>query len=472
MKRQVIIDWSTTLIRVGVVDEGRLIGLEIMNQVNPSKQDWIIQGRVEKVVKNLKGVFVNFGEDKNGLLHLTQIPEIYKAKIQQGKRLPIQIKRENTGDKGHKLTANLNVKGDALIVMPFETGIYFSKKIKDEAVKTRIKTTLLAHQTQGYGFMVRTKAAEVSQEVLEDEILKLCQRTDKLILESQAVEQGTVLLKEVPKYIEVIKEQLSEGHDVTCVTNHPTIQEALRTYLGETFDSIDFKCMDKAENLFMLFSIEKAFESIFKNKIWLKNGGNIVIDYTEAMTIIDVNSAKAIQSKNQSKAVVELNQLAVEEAVGQIIKRNLSGIIIIDLVDFLERQEREAIVGYARNLLKKYGEKRSKIYPLTELDLLQIVRTKENLPYKNILQEECGLCRAQAGKMSALYHAFQVEKKIKHTQMHTESNKVFLTAKKEFLNYLKSTQIHTRLETVYGIKIELSEQNKMQEVYDIKYYED
>ena len=145
-----------------------------------------------------------------------------------------------------------------------------------------------------------------------------------------------------PLYWQVIKEHVTPEDSVEIICNNEQILKDVEERQKVFLKNVEFtyKVYPYYENIFRMFSIEKDFMDILKRKIWLKNGGNIVIDYTEAMTVIDVNSAKAIEGKNSSVAVRKLNELAIEESLYQIMRRNLSGIIIIDLVDLKSKEDR------------------------------------------------------------------------------------------------------------------------------------
>lgn len=471
MKRQVVIDSSLTLSRIAVVNEGKMVRLDLENHLVPSLQDAIIVGRVEKVIKNLKAAFVQFGADKNGLLHFTQIPEAYGGSIQEGKRLAVQVKRENAGDKGHKLTANLNIKGHCFVCMPFENQICFSKKIKNADKKEQIKELIKSLACE-YGVMVRTKAVELPLEELEIELRALIHTTRQVMSIKDTVVPGTVLWQEAPLYWNVISEELAIHDELEVLTNNPQVELFIRNQMEQLNlkTDVQFRAFEPFDNLFKLLGLEKSFDEILKRKVWLKNGGNIMIDYTEAMTIIDVNSAKAILGKNQAKAVLELNELAVEQSIYQILRRNLSGIIIIDLVDLVNKADREQIYEYAKNLLSTYDGRRSKAYPLTQLDLLQIVRTKDQLPHADLLQEPCLICGQKAQKSSIMHMVFKIEQHMKHLASETNMKKVYLKCKAALHDFMKQHALLELLEKHYGMSIEVIVEEDLNENYEIKYH--
>lgn len=466
MKKQILIDYSETLIRLALLSEGVLTHLYIEDPLNQNMQNRMIQGQISDVVKNLKAVFVDFGQEKKGLLHLSQIPDVYKTRIHVGLRLPVQIVKENKGEKGHKLTAFITIPGQYFICLPFEQGIGISKQITNKKVRENLKTWLEERSQGKYGFVVRTQAQEVPLEVLEKELEVLIQRTDSIMQIKDNVSKETLLLEEEPFYIQMMREYISLKDEVEVICNEESyiknIENHFKTlYESLTFD-VTFKQYKVTENIFSLYSIEKDYEETLKQKIWLKNGGNIMIDYTEAMTVMDVNSAKAVQKKNNAKTVWELNTLAVQEAVKQMMLRNLGGIILIDLVEFQDKEQKEAFNVFIREYINQVDGKRSISYPLTELGLLQIARTKKYMPLYQKIFEPCSGCGSSYSTYTVVYRSFLIEQKIKQTALHTIHKMLYVKCNFLCADFLIKEKLLEKFEKRYGIKVELIKDEKCQ----------
>lgn len=461
VSKQIIVDYSHSLTRIGVVMDGKLTHMYLDTPVYENTQDRIIVGQIDKVVKNLQGAFVNFGEEKNGLLHFKQVPACYQNKLQQGARIPVQIKKENTGDKGHKLTGLLNIQGYYLVCMVFEPEICISKKIKDVSLREKLKETLFGISHGKYGFMVRTKAQDVSLEVLQKEAKFLMEEADRLIQTKDYVSRGTVLLREDPLYLQVITEHMHRGESIEIICNQESIVEELKrrmSFLGEDHQ-VSYRCYPYNENLFKLLSYQKAFDHTLKHKIWLKNGGNIVVDYTEAMTVIDVNSAKAVLTKNKRKAVMELNKLAVEEGLYQILQRNLAGMVLMDLVDLNDPEDKIEIFEFAKALCSQYDKERLKVYPVTEIGLLQLTRTKKYASVKDILNNQL------------IYKIYQLEEQLKHISLHAEQEKVFIYCSVEIYRMIQMNDWENAFSDAYKMSIFWQvDKGSKEDCYEIKYH--
>lgn len=466
MHKQILIDDALSFMRIGVLKEGTLHEVYIQDEKDVLSQNTVVQGQVQKVVKNLKAAFIDFGKDKNGLLHFSGVPEAYLNHLQPGARLPVQVQKENKGEKGDRLTAMVSIQGYYLVALPFELGIQISKKIKDKRIKVQLKSWLEELDIAEVGFIVRTNAEQATREELLGEASYLLEKIAQFRKMKDAMQKGTTLIEMDPLYWQVIKEHVSPDDTVEVICNSEKIRQDIEQMQQVFLRNLEvtYKTYPYCENIFRVFSIEKDFMDILKRKIWLKNGGNIVIDYTEAMTVIDVNSAKAIQGKNSAEAVLKLDELAIEESLYQIMRRNLSGIIIIDLVDLKSKEDRIALYEFARDRFNQLDGRRSKVYPLTELDLLQITRTKKYLPIHQKL-------KSPDGEWHLEYTFFEMESKIKLVASETEMKQVYAYCSAEFFSWLHTNQKADLLQQTYGIKVHLIEKKDLpKRSFEIKYH--
>lgn len=474
IKKQIIIEKWIGMTRIGVMDDYVLKNYFVETPLVEEMTNRIVVGQVEKVVKNLEAAFVHFGEEKKGLLHFKQVPDCYKNKLQQGARLPVQIIKENTGHKGHKLTSFLTLQGYYLVCMLHENQLCISKKIKDIALREAIQSKLAPYLDSGYGFIVRTKAQTCALEDLEEEANQLIRRAEELNQIKDHLSRGSILAKEAPIYIQAIREHLSKSEGIEIICNDTTIKEEIENYFYQSRGNkkIQFSVYPYSERLFDLFSLEKKIASCYQSKVWLKNGGNIVIDYTEAMTVIDVNSAKAVIKKDFKKATKELNQLAIKEALSQVILRNLSGMIVIDLVTMQSKEDEEELYAYAKALIRREDSERTQVFPLTELGLMQWVRAKKYNALPDLFLSQCTCCQRPKSQHHPLYTLYQLELKLKQLHAHTTQERVYCYCSQELYHLIKTTNWDKTFQEVYPFKIEWQVNKKQQASYfEVKYHE-
>ena len=458
MSKQIIIEKNVLFTQLAVVSEGEMIAFYVETSLKSDRQNSIIIGQVEQVVKNLKAVFIDYGDEKNGLLHMKQIPECYQNKLKQGSRLPVQVTKQNTGEKGHKLTAKVNLMGRFLVCLPFEPGISISRKIRDPEKRNQLKEIIENMSKGQYGFVVRTNAQNATPLQIERDAIELIQQADAFMKVKDCLSKGSILYEEPPLFIQIVREAfLEDNRDIEIISNQQEVLEFIQCDLGEVSKerNLTFKLCNEQEGIFAIYDIEKEKSQLLNRKIWLKNGGNLVIDYTEAMTVVDVNSAKAIVTKNPQKAVLELNLLAIKETILQILRRNLSGMILVDLVEMPLVSDKQKVYEYAKELLVKYQDKRTKVYPLTELGLLQFSRSKKYTGIPEQLLEGCSHCCVPYGHKNFNYYMTELEKKVKEIRERTEHKVLFVEAEEGFIEFLNKNNCIDKLENYYMIKIHL-----------------
>lgn len=472
MKTQILIDEGVIYTRIAVAEDNVLKAIYLDSNLDNHIYDAVIIGEVKNIVKDLNAAFIDIGSDKNGLLHMNKLPKEYKDKFHQGSRVAVQVVKENEGDKGHKLTGFINLVGKHFVCLPFENVIGISKNIKEEPKRKYIYDLISEASKNKYGIIARTSCIHAAKDEMEKDIYELIKRTDDLLNKKDKLSKGTILYQSDPMYIQIIKDIMYRTDIIEIVCNSKKIQEGIEYFskeYGHGKGSLIVKVIDKKEDMFYKYDIEKEISELLRTKVWLKNGGNLIINYTEAMTIIDVNSAKSILSKNHKKAIALLNKLAVEESIYQIIRRNLSGIIVIDLVDMNEEEDRQEIYDYAKSLFKKEDQSIVKVYPVTQLGLLCIARNKRYTSFNDKVFTWCSKCGNKYGRYSLEYLGFLIEQKVRYTACHTVNKKIYIKATKELIDYLLSKGIKNALNNYYKIQIDLIEDNTLYNAFKAEY---
>lgn len=461
MKKIILIDKSIVWTRISLLIDQQLVASYIDSHLKIDFENKIIVGQVDKVIKNLNAAFIDYGAEKKGLLHLSQIPEIYQKKIQQGMRLPIQVIRTNEGDKGNRLTAKVSLRGKYLICLPFEQGISISKKIKNISTRKTLKENLSSSVSADYGWIIRTHAENINAQQLIEDAEHLITQANRLIKIKDTLSKGSILYEDYPMYIEIIREHIGVEDTLEIICNDLQVKSLIEQVFincihDNSFVKLDYKTPQ--ENLYQIYDIQKEITNLQKRKIWLKNGGNIVIDYTEALTVVDVNSAKSILSKDRRKSIYELNLLAIHETILQIYRRNLCGIIILDLVEMPVQEDREKVYFYAKKLIHEIGDQKTKVFPLTELGLLQFSRTKKYSSIPEILFKKLTCSEHLPKDWSMLYHTHLIEQQVRYTAFHTTNKKLDVSCSKDLLDFFKNNTIKSIFEENYGISIHLIKQ--------------
>lgn len=377
----ILIDKKEKNTILAVVNDGELV--EVYNENNEEKrlEGNIYLGKVKNIVPGMECAFIDIGENKNALIHIKDLlpkasnvtGNLYEdtskvniaSIIKTGDEIVVQVKKDCEKQKGARVTKDIKLNGKLVIFMPYSNFITVSQKIENEKEKERLKGIVEEVLPNGYGVIVRTAAVNRSKEDIVNEI-------DKLISLWNDIKEKINKIKD--KGISPVKLYDNYGIVGKIITDLAENNlEKIYTNSSELInDYTDLK--DKIQLIEEpLSKFEVANNMNFSRKIWLKCGGFITIDETEALTAIDVNSAKFTGKSEIEKTVLKVNMEASKEIAKQVRLRDIGGIIIIDFIDMLEEEDRNKIKEY---IIQCFKNDRSKVQVMefTKLGLLEITR--------------------------------------------------------------------------------------------------
>ena len=366
---------------IAVVQNGDLV--EVYNEKLSEKrlEGNIYLGKVRNIITGMQSAFIDIGESKNALVHIKDI--IPKASnvtgnsledtskvnikdiIKSGEEVLVQVKRDCNKQKGPRVTKDIKVNGKFVIFMPYSKFITVSQKIQDENEKERLKAIVKEVLPKKYGIIIRTAANGRQNEEIQNEIKMLMKIWNGVLKNVEAVKNkkmAPVRIFDNSGMVGKIITDLAENDLEKIYTN---VKEIKDNYV-DLEDRIEI-----VENPLEKFRVNNKIEP--NRKIWLKCGGFITIDKTEALTAIDVNSGKFTGKKDLEKTVLKVNLEATKEIAKQIRLRDIGGIIIIDYIDMENTEDMEQVRNYMIECTK---EDRSKVQVMefTKLGLLEMTR--------------------------------------------------------------------------------------------------
>lgn len=363
-------------------------------------------GRVENVVQNIRAAFVKISPEQTCYLSLDDLKNAHftkklsaKKEIVAGDELLVQVEREALKTKEPAVTANLSFAGKYAVLTSGNRRLGISSKLNKEQ-KAHYKELLHEFDTESYGLIIRTNAASVADETLIAEIQSLEQEWSQMRENVCHKTCYSVLKKARPTYLEDVKNQ-REGsvseiitddrglfeticmdygiHPKQFMTNGsvpvPVDQFQVPTISG-TADSLTLTYYhDPMLTLSSLYSVKSSLEKALREQIWLKSGASIVLQHTEALTVIDVNSGKNIIKKEMRENLLRINLEAAKEIAYQLRLRNISGIIIIDFINLLAKEDEAVLLKEFRTYLKDDPVK-TDLIDMTRLGLVEVTRKK------------------------------------------------------------------------------------------------
>lgn len=377
---------------VALVENGKMLEKYDEAEEHKRLEGNIYIGRVENILYGMQAAFVNIGEGKNTFIHIRDV--IPKASNETGNKdevlskhdiknylrvgMPIlvQVKKDSTNKKGARVSTHISLSGRFVVLMPNADFITVSQKIEDVKEKERLKKIVKANIPDGYGAIVRTSAIGKNEKQISNDIQMLVDKLKYIIEQHEKVKDGKCNPQLIYKNEGIVNRLLVDliDQEITKIwTNSDEELKEIENIVKNTNNQEKIKIELKKDNLLSLYDINSQIEKMENRKIWLKCGGFITIDKTEALTAIDVNSGKYVGNQNLEQTVFVVNKEASIEIAKQIRLRDIGGIIIIDYIDMEKEETKNKIAEILKENLKKDRSK-TQVIGFTPLDLLEMTR--------------------------------------------------------------------------------------------------
>ncbi len=379
---------------VALMENGKLV--EKYDEVSGQNrlEGNIYIGKVENVLYGMQAAFVNIGEEKNTFMHIRDVmPRVsnetgnknemlskhdIKNYIKQGMPVLVQVKRDSTNKKGARVSTHISMPGRFVVIMPNTEFITVSQKIEDQEEKERLKNIVKENLPKGYGAIIRTSAYGKEEDLIKKDINKIVEELTCINKEFSDVKLKkdkfkTKLLHKNDGIINKLLIDIIDQGIEKVWTNNSEVYKEVEKLVKDTGNSEKVKVELKTEDLLTMYDLDDQMEKAINRKVWLKCGGFITIDKTEALTAIDVNSGKYIGGKDLEQTVFTVNKEASIEIAKQIRLRDIGGIIIIDYIDMERQESKDKITEILKDSLKKDRSK-TQVIGFTPLNLLEMTR--------------------------------------------------------------------------------------------------
>lgn len=345
-------------------------------------------GKVKNIVTNINAAFLEIADGKMCYLALeeNQNPIYTKPKktnkLVIGDELLVQISKEDVKTKAPVVTTNLNITGKYVVLIHGKSMIGISSKIVDEIERKRLRGYVQGMKGDSYGFVVRTNANHMQENRIKNEIEVLQKQYNDIVEFGIHKTSFSLIYQTPPGYICDIRDGFADSID-EILTDDTEIFENINSYL-ERYQKEDLTKLhffeDKLITLGNLYGVKTKLENAVREKVWLKCGGTIIIQPTEALTVIDVNTGKAVSGKKQvQETFFKVNMEAAHEIAKQIRLRNLSGIIIIDFIDMEQQDFKDRMMKELGDLFRQDPIKTT-LVDITALNLVEVTRKKVRKP--------------------------------------------------------------------------------------------
>ena len=360
---------------IAVVEDGRLV--EFFPAEDESASEAIILGKVERIMPGMKAAFVQIGQEKCGFLPLEErsCPDL--PKLQTGMPVLVQVRKEAQGVKGAFLSRDISLCGEFVLFAPMNRMLAVSSRITKEKHRKALKE--LAREISGgeFGLIMRSAAKGAEETLIRTEVEALRARWEEIRRAAPTAHVPSVLHASRSTLELVLADYHPRGIDRIC-TNDAALAEKLSAVAPVAV---------MGDNLFDVARISNQLKTGLDRRVWLESGGNLVFDPCEAMTVIDVNTARFTGKTALADTVLQTNLEACAEIARQVRLRNLSGIIIIDMIDMISCEHHHAVLE-ALNRAFAADRVKTVVHGFTSLGLVEMTRRRSRPPLRELMKKE------------------------------------------------------------------------------------
>ncbi|HEX7079175.1 MAG TPA: Rne/Rng family ribonuclease [Candidatus Eisenbacteria bacterium] len=489
MRREIIINASPNETRIALLEDKQLVEVMVERPEAVRRVGDIYKGRVNAVLPGMQAAFVDLGLEKSAFLHASDltpsdsdlddlfeedepapeerrgggrgrrdepVPRIEEA-LKKGQEILVQITKEPIGTKGPRVTTQISLPGRFLVLMPGHDHIGVSRKIEDRNERTRLKGLMRELKPKDAGVIVRTVGAEQGKKEFQSDIKFLEQLWAKIDKQSQRAKAPALLHQEMEFTTGLIRDIFTEDVDqlvIDSAEEHKQIQRYLTTYAPDLRGRA--KLYRGQAPIFDHFEIEPEIEKAMDRKVWLKKGGYITIDQTEALVAIDVNTGRFTGKKSQEETILKTNVEAAAEIARQLRLRDLGGIIVLDFIDMEDEANRKQVVDTLRQHLKR-DRSRTKAFAVSELGLVEMTRQRQRPSLTNYFNQDCPECEGTGKVLSLPSASLKIERMLRRVGQRSKEKQLILRVHPDVAVHLVEQDADRlgRIEKQYRFRVEI-----------------
>jgi ribonuclease G len=502
MASELIINVSLYESRVALLENGNVVELYIERDAESSLIGNIYKGKVIKVLPGMGAAFVDIGLERSAFLYVADVVDHYddfysewqkdenggsnhvslttpcichqtipiEDILQEGQEVLVQVAKPPISGKGARLTSHITLPGRNLVLMPTVNHIGVSRRILDETERVRLKDSLAAIKPPDCGLIARTASEGVEVDKLKSEMDFLLQIWNNLLRKKETASTPSLLHRELDIVLRVVRDLFTKEVDRLIVDDFETHAKILN--FVESFQplmNLNLELYERPEPLFEYYDIEIELQRALGKKVWLKSGGYIIIEPTEALVVIDVNTGRYVGKHNLEETILKTNLEAVKEIAYQLRLRNIGGLIVIDFIDMEKETNREKVYNALKEALKKDRAKTS-LLKMSELGLVEMTRQRSRESLHHMLTEPCPYCEQKGFIRSRVSTAFDILRELSTSISAAETEPITIEVHPELANVLMDwgNVAIEKLEQQYHKKIViLNNQNFHLEKYHI-----
>jgi ribonuclease G len=422
----------------------------------------IYEGRVLRVLPGMQAAFVDIGLEKATFLYVSDVydeiaeyemvlrsnvdpaesneleeeldrslmmaaqPSQIDHLLREGQEILVQVAKEPIGNKGARITSHISLPGRHLVLMPMVDHVGISRRITDEAERTRLREIVQKIKDPAMGFIVRTVSEGVGESELLADMDFLLKLWESIQQKKENAPVPSLIHKDLSITLRAIRDLFTPDIDtlvIDDVDEYNKVLEFVETFMPQLKYRIEL--YDRPELIFDYYGVEVEISRSLGRKIWLKSGGYIVIEQTEALTSIDVNTGKFVGKRNLEDTILKTNLEAVKEIASQLRLRNIGGLIVIDFIDMEKDSSREKVYSSLVESLRNDKHK-THILKFSELGLVEMTRKRIRENLGRTLCEPCNYCEGSGYHKSNGTVCYEIFREIKREISEIKGDRILL----------------------------------------------
>jgi ribonuclease G len=418
--------------RVALVDKGAVTELHTERNSGQQLLRNIYRGRVVKVLPGMQAAFVEIGLERTAFLYVSDVQWNHRAWqtngateggdpekntgccsppcscmncrideiLREGQDIMVQVSREPLGKKGARITSHVSLPGRHLVLLPTVDHIGVSRRIHSSEEKARLKALIGEIRASKMGFIIRTVSEGTSREKLKAEADFLEKLWFNIQQKMERLSRPGLLHEDLNISLRAVRDLFTREVD-RLIIDSPEQYDKIMEFIDAFAPGLKYsvELYEGAEPIFDSFGIEVEISRALNKKIWLKSGGYIVVEHTEALTVIDVNTGSYVGMRNLEETILKTNLEAVKEIAYQLKLRNIGGLVVIDVIDMEKKANREKVFLALKDALS-VDRATCNVLPMSELGLIEMTRKRTAANLHTLLTEPCLYCEGRAGLKS------------------------------------------------------------------------
>ena len=524
--KEILINSTSLEVRAAIVEEGELVEFMVERSSTRRLVGDVYLGRVNAILPGIQAAFVDIGYDKAGFLHASDLvpdtesfemeggvdieddggnrdenrgaeegrgdrgrndrggrggrdrggrgggrgPQRERPPVQpiekmltKGQEVLVQVTKEAIGTKGPRLTTQVSLPGRHVVYMPNSEYLGISRRIESRQERQRLRQLIAKKKPANCAIIARTACEGVEDKHIVSDINYLHKLWTEIKRRAEKAQAPELVHEEVGMVVGMIRDLLAEDIDKIWMDNEKEYRRLVRA-LRQTSPELAARTHQFREKspIFEKYNIENEVEKTLERKVWLKKGGYLVFDQTEALVAIDVNTGRFVGKRDQEETILETNLLAAREIPRQLRLRDIGGIIVIDFIDMESEANKKKVLAELRHHLRK-DRSRSKAFAVSDLGLVEVSRKRVRPSLMHFLSEECPYCKGTGKVLSFDTLANKIERQIHKIGQRTKERRIQIRANTSFAVFLDEQRgaMLDSLEKQYRMRIEIQDDPRL-----------